>query len=259
MILTNPPVISIKQMDFSYPDNIKPVLNKFSVNFPRRMITAILGTNGSGKSTLLHLILGDLKPNQGKVEFNLIKDNHPNITQVKGRVAFVPQNEYLAFDYSVLEYVLFGRTPFINLFSSPVVKDIDFAKKTIDELHLSMLMNKKITHLSGGELQKVRIARALAQEPEILLLDEPTTFLDLFSKNSILEILKKLVKTGVSIIFATHDPNEAIAIGDFFLLMQKNLKIISGDRQTALTAKNLSKIYSMNLKIVEVEGKQLII
>jgi iron complex transport system ATP-binding protein len=228
-----------------------------SVNIPDKSITAILGINGSGKSTLLHLILGDLKPNAGKIEINFDKRNISN-TMRKGKIAFVPQNEYLAFDYSVQEYILFGRVPYVNFFSSPTSVDYKYSEFVLDELNLNLLKNEKITHLSGGELQKVRIARALAQEPQLLILDEPTTFLDIKSKRTILEIMKNLVNKGVSVIFATHDPSEAAEISDYFILMRKGKSTFSGTRLQVFTAEKLSETYSMKLKIVELEGKQFI-
>jgi len=248
---TSQSIYSIRSLSYTYPDSKKPVISNISLKIPEKSITVILGINGSGKSTLLHLLLGTLIPNKGT-----INNNHHS---EKGKIAFVPQNEYLVFDYTVLEYVLFGRVPYINVYSTPAEDDYKFALSVIADLDIQDLVYKKITHLSGGELQKVRLARALAQKPSLLILDEPTTYLDIRSKKNILEILKNLKSKGVSIIFATHDPGEASEIADYFILMRKEKPPYSGYREDVFTDSKLSEIYSLNLHLLNFKHKQFIV
>lgn len=245
------PIYSIRNLSYAYPDNKKSVIKDMSLKIPKESISVILGINGSGKSTLLRLLLGTLIPDKGEILYYR-KDK-------KGKVAFVPQTEYLVFDYTVLEYVLFGRVPFINLYSAPTNNDREFALSVIDELGLKDLVIKKITHLSGGELQKVRLARALVQKPALLILDEPTTYLDLRSKKVILEILKRLKARGVPVIFATHDPGEAAEIADYFIMMRKDKQPYFGFREDVFTDSKLSETYSLNLHIININHKQIIL
>jgi iron complex transport system ATP-binding protein len=247
----NQPMYLIKNLTYTYPDSNGAVLCNINLFIPENSISVILGVNGSGKSTILRLLLGTLNPDKGEIHYYQ-KDE-------KSKVAFVPQNEYLAFDYSVMDYVLFGRVPYINFYSSPSKEDKIFALSVISELGIKDLANKKITHLSGGELQKVRLARALVQKPSILILDEPTTYLDIRSKKMILDILKNLKEKGVTIIFATHDPGEASEIADYFILMRKSKPPFSGSREEAFTESKLSEIYSLNLHIVNFKNKQFIV
>jgi iron complex transport system ATP-binding protein len=245
------PIYSIQKLTYTYPDSNDAILSNINLLIPEKSISVILGINGSGKSTILRLLLGTLKPDKGEIHF-YSKDE-------KGKIAFVPQNEYLVFDYSVMDYILFGRVPYINIYSSPSQEDKEFALSVISELGLKDLANKKITHLSGGELQKVRLARALVQKPSLLILDEPTTYLDIRSKKMILDILKNLKEKGVTIIFATHDPSEASEIADYFILMRKSKPPYSGDREEVFTDSKLSEIYSLNLHIVNFKHKQFIV
>ena len=244
------PIYIIRNLSYSYPDSRKSIISNINLRIPEKSVSVILGINGSGKSTLLRLLLGTLVPDKGEIHY--FQKNE------KGKVAFVPQNEYLVFDYTVLEYVLFGRIPYINIYSAPTKEDHNFALSVIEDLGLQDLVNKKITHLSGGELQKVRLARALVQKPTLLILDEPTTYLDIRSKKIILEILKKLKDKGVPVIFATHDPGEASEIADYFILMRKDKKPYSGNRAEVFTDSKLSEIYSLNLHILNIKNKQFI-
>ena len=245
------PIYSIHNLSYAYPDSKKSVIKNMSLKIPEKSISVILGINGSGKSTLLRLLLGTLVPDKGEIHFYRKAE--------KGKVAFVPQNEYLVFDYTVLEYVLFGRVPFINIYSAPTNDDREFALSVMDELGLNDLAIKKITHLSGGELQKVRLARALVQKPSLLILDEPTTYLDIRSKKVILEILSKLNNKGVPIIFATHDPGEAAELADYFILMRKQKQPYFGYRKEVFTDSKLSEIYSLNLHILNIKHRQFIL
>lgn len=250
------PLFSLSHVDYAYPENSGKVISNLSLKIPRSSITAILGMNGSGKSTLLRLLLGTLVPQNGSIQFEgekVFEDKN------NGKIAFLPQIEYLAFDYSVMEYILFGRIPHVNTFGIPNSMDVEKVKNVIDELNLHNLRNKKITHLSGGELQKVRLARALAQEPIVLLLDEPTTYLDLHSKKNILDLLTNLKSKGVTIILASHDPSEASEIADYFVLMRTGKPAVCGFQNEIFTEEKLSQTYFMDLNIITVSNKKIVV
>ena len=253
------PVYLISHLSFRYPNSARYILKNATLSIPQNAITAILGINGSGKSTFLQILLGSLLPESGEIKLSLIDKAGKNLNDHRGRIAFVPQSEYLGFDYSVMEYILFGRVPYVELFSSPNENDQRYIQQVIKNLELTTLIDQKITHLSGGELQKVRIARALAQDPAVMLLDEPTTYLDLYSKKTILDILDHLKEKSVSVIFATHDPTEASSIANYFIMMRKESKLICGYKKEVFSNNILSDTYAMNLRIVSLEGKEFII
>jgi len=254
MTVPENPIFILSKVFFQYPDTTSWILKDYSIRFPRSSITAILGINGSGKSTLLKLLLGALKPEKGSIIFS---DNARK--KHNGLIAFLPQVEYLAFDYSVEEYILLGRVPHVDFWGTPSLDDLSKVQKIINELNLKKIRNNKITHLSGGEFQKVRLGRALVQEPTVLLLDEPTTHLDLNSKKNILDLLSSLKKKGVTVILTSHDPTEASLIADYFVMMRKGNLPIYGAPEDVFTAINLSKTYNMKLNVISLHEKKIVI
>jgi iron complex transport system ATP-binding protein len=164
-------------------------------------------------------------------------------------LALVPQDEHIAFEYSLLEYVLLGRSPHLNALASPDKHDYSVAMSALDRVGLSDAAYKSVQHLSGGEKQLVLVARSLAQEPEILLLDEPMSNLDLSNKIKIIEILKSLKKEGVTILFTSHEPDVAAYISDYLILMGNDFEMEQGDSYTVFTDEILSRIYGTPIQI----------
>ena len=249
--------ISFKNVWFGYNHRSKDIIKELSIDIYDQSITTILGLNGSGKTTLLLLLLGIFPPNKGELIF-WGKEKCSRIRE-KVNIGYVPQYEEIPFGYSVFEYVLLGRFPFVSLFGSPSDRDRKVVTQILCELRISELRDLKLLKISGGELQKVRIARVLAQQPEILLLDEPTTHLDLKSKRSIQEIIINQKKQGKTIIFTTHEPSEAIYIADYVLLMKKGEKAKYAIKDKLLTNENLSYFLEIPLEIIDTDNRKVII
>ena len=252
-------IIELDRVSFTYATEQNHVLKTLSLRLRPGEITTILGPNGIGKTTLLYLILGWIK-----AEIGHLKLKGKNIEQYTRRemgqlIGLVPQYEHISFEYSLIEYVLLGRAPHLKSLQSPGQKDLEIALSALERVGLASYANKSVLHLSGGEKQLVLLARSLAQEPEILLLDEPMSNLDLANKNRILKILQNLKKDGVTILFTSHEPEVAAYLSDYLILMGEDYTIKKGSVEEVLTKDNLTEIYKIPVDIKEIDGRKIII
>jgi len=210
-------------------------------------IMAILGPNGCGKTTLLKLLIGALAPREGKI-------------YMKGRVAFVPQLFQVSFPYSVLDMVLMGRARRIGLFSAPSGKDEQAALMALEKLDLAHLADRPFDELSGGQRQLVIFARALATEADIVVLDEPTSTLDLRNQGIILEWIRRLSwEEGLTVVFTTHHPPHAFAAADTTLLMLGVSEFLCGPTRDVITEERLHDLYGVDLKYLQFEHRRRIV
>lgn len=252
------PILSIDALQFSYEPGQKQVLDAVSFEIQPGTITAILGPNGAGKTTLIHLILGLRKPNQGTINLDGISINRYSRRELSQWMGLVPQSEYVPFEYSVLEYVLLGRAPYLGPLELPSEADVKIAQESLSQVGISELEHRPIPALSGGELQLVLIARALAQQPRILLLDEPTSHLDLSNRNVTLRILNKLRRAGSTILFTTHDPEAASLAADNLVLMRKGSVLHTGTIEDTFTSEKLSETYGTKIEVLKLDGLRVV-
>ncbi|HMR67199.1 MAG TPA: ABC transporter ATP-binding protein [Anaerolineae bacterium] len=257
--MTGAPIISLDRLRFSYETSQADVLQDLSLEIPPGTITAILGPNGAGKTTLLHVILGLLQPHAGQVRIAGRPQTGYSRTELSRLVGLVLQAEYSPFNFSVLEYVLLGRTPYLSMLSMPSAEDYRLAQQALDTLDLAALKDRPITELSGGERQMVMLARAIAQQTPILLLDEPTAHLDLSNKGRFLAVLRTLAGQGVTLIFTTHEPEVAVAAAGYLVLMRAGQVLDSGPLPELLTAEKLSATYGVPIRVAQVEGRPVVL
>ena len=252
-------IISLADIQFSYAATSAQVFDHLSLEIEPGTITALLGPNGSGKSTLLHLLLGVLSPQAGVI-LVARRDRTKYSPREFGRlVGLVSQDEYLPFNFTVLEYVLLGRAPHLHLLGKPSRHDQQVALDALETLGLRSFKERPIQALSGGERQLVTMARALAQEPRILLLDEPTSHLDLGNKQRIRGILRRLKAQGETVLFTTHDPNEAASVADQVILLRAGKIQSAGDARQVLTAAHLTATYGVEVQVVENNGRLVVL
>ncbi|MGQ9600787.1 MAG: ABC transporter ATP-binding protein [Anaerolineae bacterium] len=251
-------IVSLSHVSFSYNGRSQDVLRELTLDIPDKTITAILGPNGSGKTTLLRLMLGVVRPRQGKIWLAGQLQGCYSRRQMSQLIGLVPQNEHIPFDFSVLEYVLMGRAPYLSPLEMPDEEDRQIALEVLQAVGLDHLQDRPLPNLSGGERQLAAVARALVQKPRILLLDEPTAHLDLGNKSRLLEILRSLAAQGISLILTTHDPNLATIAG-FAVLMRHGQILDAGPAETLFTAEKLSATYGVRVRVFQIEGRQVIV
>jgi iron complex transport system ATP-binding protein len=252
-------MLILEQVDFQYSPHHPLVLSGLDLEFPAGEVTAILGPNGTGKTTLLHLLLGLLKPTGGRVLVDGKPHREYSRQAMSQLIGLVPQFESIPFNFSVLEYVLLGRSPYLQPFQLPGEEDLRITQEALDLAGIARLAENPVTEISGGERQLVHIARVLAQQTRILLLDEPTAHLDLENQSRILSLLKRMTSAGVTAVLTTHDPNAAIYAADHFVLMHRGNVTAQGPLQEVITASNLSSIYHTPIRVEHKNGHTMVV
>jgi iron complex transport system ATP-binding protein len=208
---------------------------------------------------LLRLLLGVLQPRQGTI----LLDGQPLGSYTRRDrsqlIGLVPQSDHIPFDFSVLEYVLLGRAPHLGPLQMPGQADHQVALAALRTTDIEHLKARPVPELSGGEQQLVKVARALAQTPRILLLDEPTAHLDLANQAMILRILRRLALAGTTLVLTTHDPNAAAAIAGFVVLMRQGRILSAGPVDEMLSSEHLSATYGLPVQVATIGGSRAIL
>jgi iron complex transport system ATP-binding protein len=227
----------------------RAILQNISFTADKGILT-ILGPNGCGKSSLLHCISGIIKPIKGGIFINGKSISSLKIKTIAKELSIVTQDHHPSFAYSVEDMVLMGRTPYINTFNLPSSLDKDIAYETMEKVGISHLRKRPITELSGGERKLVLIGMAICQQTNIILLDEPTSFLDMKNSIIILNLIRKLANDeNKTFIIAMHDINHAVLYADEALLIYSSNKFFKGKLDETITENNLSELYNVNFEI----------
>jgi iron complex transport system ATP-binding protein len=207
----------------------------------------ILGPNGSGKTTLLKSISRVLKPHVGSILIDKEEIYTQKPLEVAKKMAVVPQDNMVGFNFSVMDVVLMGRNPHLGHFQMESPKDIEIARKAMELTNTWCLANRSIHELSGGERQRVIIARALAQEPKILLLDEPMNNLDIINQLEIMDLVKSLcAKNDLAVVAVIHDLNMAARYCNMVLMLKSGTIFAAGEVETVLTSENIRSVFSVD-------------
>lgn len=247
--------LEIRGIRFAYAS--EPILKDVTLEVIPGEITAIVGPNGSGKSTLLRCVDGILRPQGGSVLLDGCSLQADNRRSIARKIALVPQEQSRRASATVFDVVLSGRRPHRTLY--PRQSDLEIVTEVIRQLDLSEIAMRRLGELSGGQKQKVMVARALAQESRVLLLDEPTSSLDLRHQLEVLGLVKRLTRTRrLTTLVAIHDLNLASRFCDR-LVMLRNGRIFAAGDAGILTSKNIEAVYGVKATVMKAQGRIVVV
>ena len=252
-------MIRVKDLYFHHKGVQTPVLKGIEFHVDQGEVVTVLGPNGSGKTTLFQCLTGSWKPDRGEILLggSLIR-NIPR-TEIAKLVSVVPQDHEPPFPYLSLDVVLTGRASHVGFFSAPSSKDREAALKAMQTMGVEALAERPYTQISGGERQMVLIARCLAQEAPVLLLDEPTSHLDFRNQVVVLSKVRSIVReNGLTAMMSLHDPNLALLFSDRVLLLNGGAAIAQGKPREVITKENLKAVYGIDVEFLSGNGVELV-
>jgi iron complex transport system ATP-binding protein len=241
-------ILTVEQAGFRY-DRRRLIFSEISFALAEREVLCILGPNGIGKSTLIRCLA-----NLHLLCFGSIRLHGRDIRSLQRRdvakmIGYVPQAHEIVFPFPVREFVLMGRAPHLALFASPSREDRARAEDAIDLVGIERCADVPVNEISGGEYQLAMIARALTQEPEVLLLDEPTSHLDFGNQIRVLEIIDRLAENGLAVVMSSHFPDHAFLSSNRVAIMQHGTFMAYGDADAVVTEENLRRTYGVDVSI----------
>ena len=251
--------IQIDDVSFSYKGcDDTPVLKEISALIRGPQVVSILGPNGVGKSTLIHCINKILEPTGGKVFLDDVETTEYSLKDMAKRISYVPYSSSDTFPLTVVDTVLLGRHPHAGWKTTD--EDLRKVYEVLERLEISDLAMRFFNELSAGQHQKVMLARGLVQEPDVILLDEPTSNLDIRHQLGISRMLRELSRTdGILVIMISHDLNIAARYSDNIILMHEGRIFAAGSPKDVLTEENIRTVYGVESKIIDDEGRPYIV
>lgn len=242
--------LELKNLSCGYRQ--RNVIDSISLGINEGEVIGLLGANGCGKTTLIKTILGLLPTHGGEVLLDGTNIKHWTSAQIARVIGYIPQMHTPPFPFQVLDVVLMGRTAHIKPFASPSPKDVKIAERALEMLSISYLRDRIYTEISGGERQLVLIARALAQEPKILIMDEPTSSLDFGNQIKVLSHIKQLAGLNLAVLMSCHFPEHAFLYSTRVVLLNEGRILHSGTPDEAITAERLKILYGVEVEILTV-------
>lgn len=242
-------IYEVENVGYTYEGRKDKTLDHCSLTLEEGEILSILGPNGAGKSTLLNCLCGLLSPQEG--EIRLCGDNIRKLSakQIARQVGYVPQNHNPVFGYTVHHFVLMGCTPKLELFQQPSKEEEERATEILESLGIAHLADQPYTDISGGERQQATIARAVMQNPKVILFDEPTAHLDYGKQILILRMIRKMAEKGFAAVMTSHNPDHVLLLGGNAAIVTPDGKLEKGPAGEILTEERLSGIYQTKLRL----------
>ncbi|HVL35655.1 MAG TPA: ABC transporter ATP-binding protein [Burkholderiales bacterium] len=244
--------LAVESLAFGFPGRI--VGRDVSFSLGDGEVMCVLGPNGGGKTTLFRTLLGLLDRHAGTIRLGESWIETLSRGEVARRVGYVPQGHAGYFAYTVRELVLMGRTAHLGAFAAPGAKDRAVAEHILDSLEMSHLAERPITQVSGGERQLALVARALAQEPKLLVMDEPTASLDFGNQARVLARIARLAVSGISVLFSSHAPDHAFLAAHRVLLLGEGRALALGAPQEVIRNDTLERLYGVPVRVVPLAG-----
>jgi iron complex transport system ATP-binding protein len=246
-------ILEGRGLTIGYPDHT--VGSGLDVALAKGEVLALLGPNGGGKTTLLKTLLGLLAPKAGEVRLDGRALQASSIRERARLIAYVPQVHVATFAFPVEAVVLMGRTAHGNLFSRPTAHDRAVAAAVLERFGIAALAARPYTMISGGERQLVLLARALAQEPQFIVLDEPTASLDFGNQGKVMREIRALAEAGLGVLFTTHDPNHAMRAATRAFLLRDGMRLAEGPVAEVLTRETLEDLYRAPVQVMRENGQ----
>lgn len=241
--------LTARDLAIGYPGRM--VGQGLSLEIAAGEVVALLGPNGGGKTTLLKTLLGLVPPKAGTLRLEGRPLAHFSTRERAKRLAYVPQSHGATFAFTVEEVVLMGRTARAGVLAAPSPHDRAVMREALDRMGIAPLATRPYTMISGGERQLCLIARALAQEPMIVVLDEPTASLDFGNQGRVLREIRRLAVDGLAVLFSTHDPNHALRFADRAVLIRDGGILVSGPGRDVIDAATLARLYGAPVEVLE--------
>jgi iron complex transport system ATP-binding protein len=245
-------MLVVDKLAFGFPG--RTVGRDVSLSLGDGEVMCVLGPNGGGKTTLFRTLLGLLPPHGGEVRLEGAPLESLSRAQIARRIGYVPQGHSAYFAFTVLDFVLMGRTAHVGVFSVPGRKDREVAERVLESLGIAALARRPVTEISGGERQLALVARALAQEPRLLVLDEPTASLDFGNQVHVLQKISALAGTGISILFSSHDPDHAFLTSHRALLLAEGRALEIGPPAEVIRPDSLKRLYGVSVEVLPLAG-----
>ena len=245
--------IEAQNIAFSYSRGMAPaVFRDVSFSVHSGDVLCLLGPNGTGKSTLLKCLSNILRVQRGQVLLNGRNLSEFKLTDIAKQIGYVPQGLTSAFPFRIKDIIVMGRAPHLSILASPSRKDVEISHKAMETVGLAHLADRPCNGVSGGEWQLTLIARALVQEPQILLLDEPTSHLDMGNQMKILKVIKNLAENGMTIIMASHFPDHAFLIANRVAILHNGRIRHTGTPEEVITEESMRSTYGVDVRIIPV-------
>lgn len=243
-------VFELRNVSYKYAD--VPILHGISLQIPRTLITGILGPNGSGKTTLLKVLSGINKPYDGQVWLNGKLLEEYSRSEIARQIAFLEQNNASSLPFTVREVVEMGRYPWLKPLTPLSSKDKEIVECALRCFDLIKKQDQTVETLSGGERQLVSLARAMAQEPQILVLDEPTTYLDIGHQSMVMEYLRKWhSQSETTILMVMHDLNLSSQYCDHIIVLEQGRTVAMGGKKEVLCEELITRTYKANFSMIK--------
>lgn len=225
------------------------IASGLNLSLDANSVTCLLGPNGIGKTTLFKTLLGLIPPLAGAVRVGSDDLAALDRSAIARHIAYVPQAHIAEFAYTVLDLVVMGRTAYLGAFGAPRSADYDAAMNALDMLGIGSLAERDSTRISGGQRQLVLIARALAQQAHIIMMDEPTASLDLGNRILVLDTIRTLAKNGLAVLLSTHEPEQAYVTANQVAVLGRSNRFVTGAVESVLTSAELSQLYGVDLLV----------